>query len=85
MYVLACSTPAQGVLAALSRKRVLGLATPLWTQRLLRPLHPLSGPFLVHGCMWAVMPLVLPSLWRSLMYWQRSTPVVTSYFVTGVR
>ncbi|KAG1654645.1 hypothetical protein FOA52_009201 [Chlamydomonas sp. UWO 241] len=42
-------------------------------------------PFAVYGGMWAVLPLALPGLWRTVLYWQRFVPVVASYFGAGRR
>ncbi len=74
----------QGICTILGRGHVPGLKakTPGW---LLALLQPLSGPFLTFSCMWAVMPVLMPGLWRSLLYWQRFVPIMSSYMVTNMR
>ena len=81
----------QGLLSILSRGQVAGLPVlppccpPRLKMLLLDPLRPLSGPFLVFAGMWATLPVLMPGLWRSLLYWQRLVPVLSSFFITDRR
>lgn len=64
---------------------VLPLPLPPAARRALAPLAPLRGPFAAFAAMRLVLPLAAPSVWRNIMYWQRTVPIVTRYVRTGRR
>lgn len=58
---------------------MLPLPLPPAARRALAPLAPLRGPFAAFAAMRLVLPLAAPSVWRNIMYWQRTVPIVTRW------
>ncbi|GLI67120.1 hypothetical protein VaNZ11_011328 [Volvox africanus] len=54
-------------------------------RKALTPLALIRGPFAVFATLRLVMPVVAPAVWRSVMYWQRTVPIVARYLLTSRR
>ncbi|KAG2499766.1 hypothetical protein HYH03_002063 [Edaphochlamys debaryana] len=79
-----------GAAALLSGPTVplLGVASPVPAGPLrlaLAPLAPLRGPFAAFAVARVLGPLLAPAVWRNVMYWQRTLPIMARYVLTSKR